>query len=626
MAVNNGPDDAPAAKVTLSDLDATTCTGTATKGSLAFASSECTWTIGELMTKEPLSQIDNGRDGEILTIITTAAVDSEITAAISNTQDYQVCIDSSGDDVDLTSPSSSACTSTTGQTWHTTAYYDYIDGNDSATIKAKDGTGTDLPSLRGAQARTAAIVVTWDAITEVSGRGVTHYEVQWSADGETGWTLLSDNVVGPIYVDIGVMAGDTRYYRVRAVNNWDHKGPWSAPMRAVVIDTNVPGATISETALTIGEGESAQYTVSLHARPQANVTVTVNGGGVVTPSPGTLTFTPSNFNMPQTVTLTGVQDNDPDNEQLDVTHAFSSSDAGYRNLAVDPVAVTVIDDDSGVTITTEQTSVNEGEDIVLTLTRTGNISNAITVSLTVTQAGNFLRPGESGARTVSMGADVATATVTVRTDNDTVAQEGTGSVTVRVNGGTGYLVGSPGSARVEVTDDDGPPGQPGNLVRHGAGRKGGTGLVRGAQPQQPRREVPSAVARRRLLRRLGGHPRRRIRQVLHGAQPDQRRRVHLRGAGPQRHRLRPGGPGCGQPGGRAGCAPGEGTHAQPVFAGDLERNRRQWAGGHRVPGALEGGRPVLRPLPPSRSGRPGVHHSGPDQRHGVLGAGAGRER
>jgi len=238
VAVNNGPDIAPAAKVTVTGLDATTCTGTATKGSLAFASSECTWTIGELKTKE-ISQIQNGRDGEILTIITTAAVDTEITAAISNTEDYQVCIDSSGNDVDAASES--ACTGTTGQTWHTTPYYDYNDDNNSATIKAKDGTGADLPSLQSPEAKTAAIVVSWNEVPDVNGRQVTHYEVQRETNP---WVTVAEKVTGTTYVDTDVAAGDTRRYRIRAVNDRAQKGPWSAPMEATAAE--VETRTITE--------------------------------------------------------------------------------------------------------------------------------------------------------------------------------------------------------------------------------------------------------------------------------------------------------------------------------------------------------------------------------------------
>ena len=65
-------------------------------------------------------------------------------------------------------------------------------------------------------------------------RLVTHYEVEWSADGETNWQQLADNVANPRYVDTGVVAGDTRYYRVRAVNDRGHKGPWSQSIKGTV--------------------------------------------------------------------------------------------------------------------------------------------------------------------------------------------------------------------------------------------------------------------------------------------------------------------------------------------------------------------------------------------------------
>ena len=268
VAVNNGPDDAPAAKVTVTGLDATTCTGTATKGSLAFASSECTWTIGELKTKE-ISQIQNGRDGEILTVITTAAVDTEITAAISNTQDYQVCIDSSGNDVLPLPASESACTGTTGQTWHTTPYYDYNDDNDSATIKAKDGTGADLPSLQSAEPKTAAIVVSWNEVPDVNGRPVTHYEVQRETNP---WVTVADDVTGTTYVDTDVEAGDTFQYRVRAVNDRDQKGPWSPPMEATAADAEPEVITETETVFrdrVVTRTETVVETVTVGETPYA---------------------------------------------------------------------------------------------------------------------------------------------------------------------------------------------------------------------------------------------------------------------------------------------------------------------------------------------------------------------
>ena len=224
LAVNNGPDAAPAAKVTLSDLDAGSCTGNATKGSVAFANEECVWTIGELITKDVL-QPTSGRDGEILTIITSA--DADITAAISNTRDYQVCIDSSGNDVTLSSPSKTACTTEDDtQTWHTTDYYDYISGNNTASIAVREGTGAALPSAMRV-AGVSATYVAWDRVDPLYGRAVTHYEIQRSTDGGNSWRMLSDRWPRTFYVDPDMSPNSNLHYRVRAVNNWLHKGPWA---------------------------------------------------------------------------------------------------------------------------------------------------------------------------------------------------------------------------------------------------------------------------------------------------------------------------------------------------------------------------------------------------------------
>ena len=230
VTVNNGPDDAPDVEVEVTGLNAGDYVShSATAGD--FNSTTGVWTSGEM--SEPRYQQDiYGRDEEVLTIITSTAVDTEITASISNDEDYEVCIDSSGGDVVLSSPSETACTTEDStNTWHTAKYYDYISDNDSATIKAKDGTGADLPSLQSPQAKTAAIVVSWDAVADVNGRKVTHYEVQRETNP---WVTVADDVAGTTYIDTDIQAGDTHRYRVRAFNDRDQKGPWSAPIEGSV--------------------------------------------------------------------------------------------------------------------------------------------------------------------------------------------------------------------------------------------------------------------------------------------------------------------------------------------------------------------------------------------------------
>ncbi len=247
VATNNGPDTALGARVTVTGLStADYVSHTATRGS--FNPGTGIWDIGELPITDRVQSVDR-RDGEVLTIVTREAAGSEIAATIANAVDYTICINSfqilsSDYNYALDYDNETACEAAeTGASWHTGPVLDYRDDNNSATIQARDGTGAGLPSLRGAQPRTAAIEITWDAETEVNGRPVTHYEVEWSADGASNWRQLSDDLAKTRYVDTGVVAGATRYYRMRAVNTRGQKGLWSQPTQGMVAEVET-GTTV----------------------------------------------------------------------------------------------------------------------------------------------------------------------------------------------------------------------------------------------------------------------------------------------------------------------------------------------------------------------------------------------
>jgi hypothetical protein len=122
-------------------------------------------------------------------------------------------------------------------------------------------------------------------------------------------------------------------------------------------DNDIPGVTVQPTSnLTTTEaGGTATFTVVLDLAPTANVVITVNSSNPAegTVGPSTLTFTPADWNIPQTVTITGANDFDIDEpaSYSIITSAASSADAGYNGLAVADVSVTNEDDDvAGVTI------------------------------------------------------------------------------------------------------------------------------------------------------------------------------------------------------------------------------------------------------------------------------------
>ncbi len=138
---------------------------------------------------------------------------------------------------------------------------------------------------------------------------------------------------------------------------------------ATITDDDTAGISITPTAgLTTTEtGGTANFTVVLNSQPTADVAIGVSSsnpaeGNVSTP---TLTFTPANWNAPQAVTVTGVDDftDDGDIAYNIITSAASSADPSYNNFDVADVAVTNIDNEvAGISLTQPggDTSVTEG--------------------------------------------------------------------------------------------------------------------------------------------------------------------------------------------------------------------------------------------------------------------------
>lgn len=93
-------------------------------------------------------------------------------------------------------------------------------------------------------------------------------------------------------------------------------------------------------------GFTDTYSVSLTVAPANDVTVTINPGTEVTADVTELTFTPANFDQPQTITLTAVNDSDQDGTQtVSITHSLASLDPLYDGIASPSLSVSVFDDD-----------------------------------------------------------------------------------------------------------------------------------------------------------------------------------------------------------------------------------------------------------------------------------------
>eukprot|EP01029_Cantina_marsupialis_P026909 TRINITY_DN737_c0_g1_i3.p1 TRINITY_DN737_c0_g1~~TRINITY_DN737_c0_g1_i3.p1 ORF type:complete len:2244 (+),score=214.02 TRINITY_DN737_c0_g1_i3:8645-15376(+) len=115
--------------------------------------------------------------------------------------------------------------------------------------------------------------------------------------------------------------------------------------------------TLSKTATFVAEaGTTDEFTVVLNGAPSSNVVLSVVSGDTseATADQSTLTFTSGNWDSPQTVTITGVDDNLDDGDQsstITLNVVDGSSDAAFATAADQTVTCSTIDDDvSGFTL------------------------------------------------------------------------------------------------------------------------------------------------------------------------------------------------------------------------------------------------------------------------------------
>lgn len=106
---------------------------------------------------------------------------------------------------------------------------------------------------------------------------------------------------------------------------------------------------VSKTTISMDEGTSTAFTVNLDKAPSENQTIDITiEGNYVTVSPSVLTFTPDNYNVAQTVTVSSVDDDDEGDKQEIITLTST-----YKMAQIN---ITIVNDDISIewyTVTTD---------------------------------------------------------------------------------------------------------------------------------------------------------------------------------------------------------------------------------------------------------------------------------
>ncbi|MBD1939040.1 putative Ig domain-containing protein [Microcoleus sp. FACHB-68] len=280
-------------------------------------------------------------------------------------------------------------------------------------------------------------------LARVSGAGgsssTPDENIMYFLDGSTTATITLD-VLGDV-VDEDNETVEISLFSPTAPAGFQATVPVATPARTTITDDDTAGFSITPVGVTLNTNEAggtATFTLQLDTQPTSDVTIALNSSntaeGTVTSS---VTFNSTNWNTPQTVTITGQDDLNADGEvayQI-ITDGAVSSDANYNGLDAPDINVTNTDNDSpGTTITQSDgitsvapRGVTDSYQIALNTVPTGSVEITVTadaqtqISLDGTTFSNTLTFTRS---------DLTAQTISVRAVDDSIVSEGTHAGTI----------------------------------------------------------------------------------------------------------------------------------------------------------------------------------------------------
>lgn len=161
-------------------------------------------------------------------------------------------------------------------------------------------------------------------------------------------------------------------------------------------ELKVTQVIFSRDNLTLTEGTNDSYSVKLATQPTENITLSITQNSQITTNPTSLLFTPTNWNTPQTVKLSAVDDTQMQGKRtLNLEHKISAGDgAGYpNNLAIPSIKIAITDNDTPAVayvapsykLTLQISGAGKG---ILTGTQAGIYSQGSSINLIATPENN----------------------------------------------------------------------------------------------------------------------------------------------------------------------------------------------------------------------------------------------
>ena len=194
----------------------------------------------------------------------------------------------------------------------------------------------------------------------------------------------------------------------------------------------------------IGEGtNNDSYTIRLGSEPTGNVTVAVTPNSQVSVSPGSVTLTPGNWNTPQAITVSAVDDAISEGAHTGtISHSATSGDDAYNGISISGVTASITDNDPQSLVVSPLTlNVAEGGTGVFSVKLGAQPSGNVTVSNNRTAGDSDLNVTGGTSLVFTPANWNSTQNVTVSANEDGDALDGQATITAS----------SPGINSVAVT-------------------------------------------------------------------------------------------------------------------------------------------------------------------------------
>jgi hypothetical protein len=337
----------------------------------------------------------------------------------------------------------------------------------TAVTEGNSGTATITFTVTLSHAAASNVTVNYATANDTATAGADYTATSGTltfAAGETSKTIAV--TVNGDQVDEG--ASETFKVNLSSPSNNAQLSATSGAIEGVgtIINDDTAGFTLSKTTASVNEsGTTDTFTVVLDSKPTSDVVISVvsNDTGEVTATPTTLTFTTSNWNTAQTVTVTGVDDGatSDGNQTTVVTLGIvdGSSDDTFDSLLDKTVSVTTVDNDTpGITVNPTTLTVSEPSgtaNFAITLNTQPTGGNDVSIPFTVSGACTTTATSPVTVTNASWSTG-ATITVTASDDNVTNGSSRTCTVTIgtTTSSDSSYNNLNPNDVTVTVTDND----------------------------------------------------------------------------------------------------------------------------------------------------------------------------